>query len=1097
VAYALDGQVTLLDHPDPRVLQALVRGNARQAYRVTVRTTSSGADPVSGLHTTCTCPVGVSCKHAAAAICVAAESGWPSPDPPPESPWDETLRSLRSRPAAPAATDEKPLFGLRFEPVVSEHLQPSVRGPAKRERRLDLVVEPVKMRKDGEPGRTTTNWYSLDSGGYPHSPYGARRSRPTPGQEAVVARLADFRDHLRSTTRRDRYDPYGTVSLGRSRAPDLWERLGELRRLGVPLYFTRGAHAPVDMVEVPAVAAVHLVEADGGLVVHPEIAVGDEVVHPDHSVPFGEPVQAIAWWDAGGSTQAGLRIARLAGPVSAEVLAVVRAGDVAVPGGAVPEFFERYFPALREELHVIATDDVLALANPVPRVLRLHVERRGAGAGLPAGVHLVLRWSWVHEGATDPAGTPITSRRADPATDADEQRLLGAVADLVVPPRSGPSPDGPTQALLAHSHLFDGEAARFVHRTVPRIAALPGVDVHVDPDVPAFREATGAPEVSVVEVPAAGRGRGRSARAAQPGDVDWFDLRFVVTIDGEEVPFADLFRALATGDDRLALPSGTYFSLDRPELEQLAGLIEEAGRISERDGDTVRVSRLQISWWEELERLGVTTEQAGAWVAQVASLRSAHDGVAYAAPESLEASLRAYQLDGFRWLAFLYENGLGGMLGDDMGLGKTVQALALVAHADAPAPFLVVTPTSVVGNWESECRRFLPTFPVLVVESSAASRGESMVDTVARTGARIVVTSYARLRLDPEDFEAQSWAGVFVDEAQVAKNRATQIYKVLRQLPCPTKVALTGTPLENNLAELWALLSIVAPGLLPPPEQFGTIFRNPIEHQGDREQMASLKQRIRPFLLRRTKEQVATDLPAKLEQVLEVDLVPRHRKLYDTQLQRERTRILGLVGDITTNRLAILRSLTVLRQAALDMGLVDERYAKVPSAKLEEAADMVCEIAAEGHRVLVFSQFTRFLGAAERRVRAAGVETCYLDGRTRNRTKVINRFKEGTAPAFFISLKAGGFGLNLTEADYCILLDPWWNPAAEAQAVDRTHRIGQTRNVMVYRMVSRDTIEEKVMALRDRKARLFTSMMDGGEFTTAGLSAADIRALLS
>ena len=249
--------------------------------------------------------------------------------------------------------------------------------------------------------------------------------------------------------------------------------------------------------------------------------------------------------------------------------------------------------------------------------------------------------------------------------------------------------------------------------------------------------------------------------------------------------------------------------------------------------------------------------------------------------------------------------------------------------------------------------------------------------------------------------------------------------------------------------------------------------------------------------MRRTKEQVAADLPEKQEQVLEVELHPDHRRLYQTHLQRERQKVLGLLSDINHNRFTILRSLTLLRQLSLDAGLVDPEYADVPSAKIDALLEQISDVAGSGHRALVFSQFTRFLRIARARLEANGVECCYLDGSTVNRPDVIASFKEGTAPVFLISLKAGGFGLNLTEADYCFLLDPWWNPATEAQAVDRTHRIGQTRNVMVYRLIAAGTIEEKVMALKARKAELFSSVIDSDGAFSASLSVDDIRALFA
>jgi SNF2 family DNA or RNA helicase len=363
-------------------------------------------------------------------------------------------------------------------------------------------------------------------------------------------------------------------------------------------------------------------------------------------------------------------------------------------------------------------------------------------------------------------------------------------------------------------------------------------------------------------------------------------------------------------------------------------------------------------------------------------------------------------------------------------------------------------------------------------------------------GADVLVTSYALFRIERDQYDEVEWGGLILDEAQAVKNHESRGYHCARTLSAPFKLAITGTPLENNLMELWSLLSITAPGLLASPARFTDYYRTPIERSRDGDRLAVLRRRIAPLVLRRTKEQVAPDLPDKQEQVLEIDLAPRHRKVYQTYLQRERRKVLGLVDDLQRNRFEIFRSLTLLRQACLDAALVDAEHTGVPATKLDVLMELVEDIVAEGHRVLVFSQFTRFLGGARDRLVAAGIETCYLDGKTKKRGEVIDGFRSGAAPVFLISLKAGGTGLTLTEADYVILLDPWWNPATENQAVDRTHRIGQTRKVMVYRLVARDTIEEKVMALKAAKAALFSSVLDGGDFESAALTASDIRHLV-
>jgi SNF2 family DNA or RNA helicase len=380
-----------------------------------------------------------------------------------------------------------------------------------------------------------------------------------------------------------------------------------------------------------------------------------------------------------------------------------------------------------------------------------------------------------------------------------------------------------------------------------------------------------------------------------------------------------------------------------------------------------------------------------------------------------------------------------------------------------------------------------------VVTESQARRGEPVA--AVREGADLVVTSYTLFRLEQADYVPLSWGGLVLDEAQSVKNHHGKTHQAVRRLDVPFRLALTGTPMENRLMELWSLLSIVAPGLYPWPQRFAETVANPVERLGDHEVLARFRRRIRPFLLRRTKELVAAELPPKQEQVLEVSLTPRHRSIYETHLQRERQSVLGLVDDFDKHRIAIFRSLTRLRQLSLDAALVDQAYDGVGSAKVDVLVDHLLEVAAEGHRALVFSQFTTFLRRVRERLEAEGLASSYLDGTTRRRSQVIDGFKQGDDAIFLISLKAGGVGLTLTEADYVFVLDPWWNPAVEAQAVDRTHRIGQQRQVFVYRLVATDTIEEKVMALKARKAALFAQVVDDDALMSSPLGPDDVRAL--
>ncbi|MFC7503602.1 DEAD/DEAH box helicase, partial [Nocardioides sp. GCM10030258] len=635
--------------------------------------------------------------------------------------------------------------------------------------------------------------------------------------------------------------------------------------------------------------------------------------------------------------------------------------------------------------------------------------------------------------------------------------------------------------LLARTSATDGEALALAIHELPHLRTIDGVEV-VEEERPDFREADIAPDIQFT--------------LAEPEPdaavTDWFDLAVTVSVDGEPIPLPDVLAALTLGQEFLVLPSGLYVTADRPEFDRLREVVEAAAELRERDGNHIGIGHHDLGLWAQLAEAGIVDSQVAAWVERAQALRDLTD-IPQPEPRGLVTDLRSYQREGFWWLAFLWQHGLGGILADDMGLGKTLQVLALITHARAErpeeGPFLVVAPTSVVTAWASEVARHAPGLRVGVV-----GRRTDDIAAIARDN-DIVVTTYTLLRLGHTHYSDVAWSGLVLDEAQQVKNHQSKTYSAVRTIDAPFKLAVTGTPFENRLMELWSLLSITVPGLYPWPRQFADRVARPVEKNGDKAVLDRFRARIKPFLLRRTKELVAADLPPKQEQVLAVDLEAKHRKIYDTHLARERQRILGLVDDFDRNRVAIFSALTTLRQLALDPALVDVEHEKVGSAKLDVLVDHLLELTAEGHRALVFSQFTSFLTRVRSRLDDAGIAATYLDGRTRDRGAVIEDFRSGAAPVFLISLKAGGVGLTLTEADYVFVLDPWWNPAAEAQAVDRAHRIGQTRHVHVYRLVANDTIEEKVMELKARKAELFAQVIDGDGAMSTSIGADDIRGL--
>ncbi|WP_292877570.1 DEAD/DEAH box helicase [Microbacterium sp.] len=745
---------------------------------------------------------------------------------------------------------------------------------------------------------------------------------------------------------------------------------------------------------------------------------------------------------------------------------------IEIPAAEASEFLRDAYPRLARRAVVTAAEGV-RLPDPPPPQLVV-AARFGSGDA----VQYAMEWEYPGVGRLPYAtgSDPDRDAAGESAVRARVERAWTGASDL---------------PFSAVGTLRGADTAEFSARILPVLERARGVRVEIQGRRRPYEELSGAPEITITTV--------------DSPDPDWFDLGVIVRIDGRSIPFTPLFTALAQRRKRMLLSDGRYFSLAHPALDRLRDLIDEAGDVAEWETGP-RISRYQIAMWADFEDLADVSEPAVAWRATAAGLRDADGVEATDPPRALRAELRPYQRAGFDWLSFLWRHRLGGVLADDMGLGKTLQLLALIAHARETGetrPFLVVAPTSVVSTWRTEAARFLPDLRVAAVDATRRRRDETVADAAAR--ADVIVTSYALLRLAEDEFAAVGWAGLVLDEAQFVKNPRTRLHRAAAAMRADVTYAVTGTPLENGLAELWAILSLTSPGLFPSARRFREEYIGPIEHGKVPEnqeggpfragRVARLRHRIRPFVLRRTKEQVATELPPRQEQELVVELAPAHRLLYDTILQRERQKILGLLDDLDRQRFIVFRSLTLLRLLSLAPVLIDPEQAHIPSAKLDALLEQLDEVVAEGHRALVFSQFTSFLDLAERRLDDAGIRFVRLDGSTRRRDDVIDAFRAGDAPVFLISLKAGGFGLTLTEADYVFLLDPWWNPAAEAQAVDRTHRIGQTRRVMVYRMIAEGTIEQKVMALQGRKARLFRSVMDDDDLFARSLTADDLRGL--
>jgi superfamily II DNA or RNA helicase len=1046
-----------------------VAGSGVTPYTAWARLTRSPDGELASFQGNCTCPVHLDCKHAVALTVAAlqelSEVAEAAPVPAKPQPWEMPLRGLlRDEDVA----DDQPKVGLQFEIVESTRsYRTGLASP------LRIGMRPVTRGARGGWIRSGISWQTLRTdGGYLR---GADRDGLT-----LLAEITA----MDAATRPTYYaNPGPLIYLDAMPNRRVWTVLAEARALGLPFVAGPGVNGRIDLLDEAAQVAVELGREDGALVLRTRVTAGSQHPEPDAMLMLGSPPHGIAFWRADDATSlfddGSLRLAPLADRVDPVLDTLLGMNELRIPAEGEQQFFTRYYPNLEQRVHLVAPDGTVELPTPEPPVLVLSL-------AYGQDTRLDLSWQWHYalgEAVRRESLWPVAN--GGRARDLDHETAIVLAVEVAARPVAALLGRGSSRDRLSSSAWLEGlDALRFLSDVLPELTGLPGVQVETHGVVKDYREAAAGPLVEIEAISA-------------PGERDWLDLAVTVTVEGEDVPFDQLFVALASGQEHLLLPSGTWFTLDRPELASLATLIAEARAINDAGPQTARIGRFQADLWEELDQLGVIGEQVSSWRESMAALSQVTRVEQPPLPAGLHAELRPYQAEGFAWLAFLRSHDLGGILADEMGLGKTLQAIALMCHtkdAGETAPYLVVAPTSVVYNWSAECERFAPGLNVRIVTETGRRRAESITEVAA--GADVVVTSYALFRLEYDAYADVGWAGLVLDEAQFVKNSKSRAYRCAKLLPAPFKLAITGTPMENNLLELWSLLSITAPGLFPHPAGFEKHYRVPIERDNDRERLAQLRRRVKPLMLRRTKEQVVSDLPPKQEQVVDLPLNPKHRRVYDTHLQRERSKVLGLLGNLEKNRFEIFRSLTLLRQASLDVSLIDPRYHDIPSTKLDALMDLLTEIASEGHRTLVFSQFTRFLGNAKARLDEAGIDYCYLDGSTRRRPEVLESFRSGDAPVFLISLKAGGFGLNLTEADYCILLDPWWNPAAEAQAVDRVHRIGQTRNVMVYRLVAKDTIEEKVMALKERKAALFHNVMADGEVAPGALTAADIRGIL-
>ncbi|MAL94211.1 MAG: helicase [Haliea sp.] len=1035
--YFREGRVDIL-HAHAQGIHAEVRGSANKRYHTHLYT----HDDV--LTSDCSCPVGMDCKHGVATAYQWLEQVPASPQVDIESWLRQLDEAADIAPAPPAPAKNHMLYQLQLIDRSGSRLPLP-----------QLLTLKGYLKKNGE-------WSQLRV--FSPSPYDYAYLQPAYMQN-VDAEILKMLGHQRLSSGFRPADETGSIVLQRALATGRLYlhdpastaplRLGPTRGLQWQWREEAGQwqlHAePADLVGLEEAGKGEVPEDPGALEAR------ETWQFIDVSPPlYLDPRRGELGLLASDMPASQLRLLLDMPPVSSAAL------------GRVGQQLRQHFPAAT--LPLPEEPDILTLDTPVPH-LTLVAADSGAGYRVP-GALLHFRYGPVLAEAMYQPGAAMNWDSFQHLDGQDylvkrdwEQEIAccDQLADLGLALYDQIGQHANIWTVDAETSVETLRRWRILEReALPRLADEGWeIDADADYDIP----------VHPVQMDLSIRDAERS----------WFDFELSLNLGERKLPTETLVAHwLESGapDDLLVPTEEGWLQLDARPLQGLRDLIESLFGEQPLDGPlrlpAFRAAQLPESV-ELDDRAAPLTRQLAAQLREFRGLETVP------VPPNLQASLRDYQQQGLNWLHFLYRHGFGGILADDMGLGKTLQTLALLQHlkdqGQLQHPALVLAPTSVAANWLREAAHFAPALRTLLLHGPGRKAHFGSIDQQD-----LVVSTYPLLLRDHQVYREREFSLIVLDEAQAIKNPNTKLAREVRHLRAPCRLCLSGTPLENHLGELWSLMDFALPGLLGGQQHFRRHFRSPIENHVDRERQQQLAARVAPFLLRRTKAEVVAELPPKTETIEYVELSGRQRTLYESIRVSMQKRIRDLVAKqgMARSHIAFLDALLKLRQACIDPRLVklDKARGIRESAKLEWLREALPQLLEEGRNLLIFSQFTEVLGLVEGELKALGIDYSKLTGRTRKRQAAIDRFQQGEVRVFLISLKAGGSGLNLTAADVVIHLDPWWNPAVEAQASDRAHRIGQDKPVFIYKLIAAGTVEERIQQLQGEKRALANTLFD-------------------